>query len=81
MHNIKQCDIVITVDKGGREMTTVYCDCHYCYNNDDGKCELDTITMTGRMTGGGYLTLCDDYQEINPEDFEPQENEEDRREV
>lgn len=53
-------------------MTTVYCDCDDCYNND-GRCTLDTISMSGRMTGGGRLTLCDDYQDINREDFEPQE--------
>lgn len=53
-------------------MTTVYCDCDDCYNNDDGRCALDTISMSGRMTGGGWFTLCDDYQEINREDFEPQ---------
>lgn len=36
-------------------MTTVYCDCCGCYNNDDGRCELDAISMTGRMKGGaGY---------------------------
>jgi len=57
-------------------MTTVYCDCDDCYNNDDGRCALDTISMSGRMTGGGWLTLCDDYQEINREDFETQESEE-----
>lgn len=57
-------------------MTTVYCDCDDCYNNDDGICVLNAISMIGRMTGGGWLTLCDDYQEINQEDFEPQESEE-----
>jgi hypothetical protein len=64
-------------DKVGSEgkMTSVYCDCEDCYNNDDGRCELDTISMTGRMTGGGWFTLCDDYQEINREDFESQESE------
>ena len=60
-------------------MTTVYCDCDDCYNNDDGRCALDTISMRGRMTGGGWFRLwftsCDDYQEINREDFEPQESE------
>lgn len=57
-------------------MTTVYCDEDDCCNNDDGICVLDTISMRGRMTGGGWLTLCDDYQEINREDFEPQKSEE-----
>ena len=56
-------------------MTTVYCDCNDCYNNDDGQCALDNISMSGRMTGGGWLTLCNDYQEINREDFEPHESE------
>lgn len=55
-------------------MTTVYCDCADCYNNDEGSCALDVISMSRRMTGGGWLTLCDDYQEINREDFEPQES-------
>ena len=62
-------------------MTTVFCDCDDCYNNNDGRCELDAISMTGRMTGGGWLTLCDDYREINREDFEPQESEDKERSV
>lgn len=57
-------------------MTTVYCDCNDCYNNDDGRCALDAIFMSGRMTGGGWFTLCDDYQEINREDFYARESEE-----
>ncbi len=28
-------------------MTTVYCDCDDCYNNDNGECTLDRITMSG----------------------------------
>lgn len=50
-------------------MSTVYCDRDDCYNNDDGECTLDTISMTN----GGLLTMCDNYQEINREDFESQE--------
>lgn len=55
-------------------MTIVYCDRDDCYNNDNGECVLDTISMSGRMTGGGWLTLCNNYQEINQEDFESQES-------
>lgn len=56
-------------------MKIVYCDRYDCYNNDDGRCANDTISMTSRITSGGWFTLCDNYQEINREDFEPQESE------
>ena len=59
-------------------MITVYCDCDDCYNNDEGECACDKITMSGRMTGGGWLTLCDDYQEVNRDDFETDEESEDK---
>lgn len=59
-------------------MTIVYCDCDDCYNNDDGRCALDAISMSGRMTGGGWLTLCDDYKEINREDFVQQAESEEK---
>ena len=40
-------------------MTTVYCDCYDCYNNDDNRCVLDSISLTFRMTGDGQRALCD----------------------
>lgn len=57
-------------------MTRVYCDCYDCYNNDDDRCVLDSISLTFRMTGDGQRALCDDYQEINREDLDLQEGSE-----
>lgn len=31
----------------GLKMTEVFCDCDYCMNNHEGKCELESIEIDG----------------------------------
>ncbi len=44
-------------------MNTIICDCDDCQFYKDGECTLDYVYISSKLTGGGFLTLCDSYSE------------------